>query len=133
MFEKNLNDDQKRFFHSYVSVDRKKKVKTLSLGQRKIVAILIAVLRNSQLLVLDEISNGLDIDNASKIKTLLCECKKKMIILSCGHQLDFHSDILDNALIINKKTITFVGENHNLEDVYESISSSSKERTLLSI
>lgn len=121
-----LNEDQNNLFNDYISIDRNKKIKNLSLGQRKMVAILIAILRDSKLLILDEISNGLDVENAEKIKKLLKKCKKRMIILSCGHQLDFHKEILDKVLIISNNSLSMIDENRNLEDVYEEYVSSSE-------
>ncbi|EAH0458302.1 ATP-binding cassette domain-containing protein [Listeria monocytogenes] len=121
-----LNEDQNNLFNDYIPIDRKKKIKNLSLGQRKMVAILIAILRGSKLLILDEISNGLDVENAEKIKKLLKKCKERMIILSCGHQLDFHKGILDKVLIISNNSLSMIDENQNLEDVYENYVSSSE-------
>ncbi|WP_181427535.1 ATP-binding cassette domain-containing protein [Listeria ivanovii] len=131
--EGKLNEDQNTFFNDYLPIDRNRKIKSLSLGQRKMVAILIAVMKESKLLILDEISNGLDVENTKKIKILLKKCKERMIILSCGHQLDFHKEILDNILIINNHSISLIEENQDLEEVYENYVSSSNQTTDLPI
>ncbi|EAE8347059.1 ATP-binding cassette domain-containing protein [Listeria monocytogenes] len=128
-----LNENQNNLFNAYIPIDRNKKIKSLSLGQRKMVAILIAILRGSRLLILDEISNGLDMENAEKIKKLLKKCKERMIILSCGHQLDFHKEILDKVLIISNNSISMIDENRDLEEVYEKYISSSEQTTVLPI
>lgn len=99
----------------------KRKVKTYSLGQKKILSILIAIFTQPEMLILDEVSNGLDYETAKQVKNLLLSYKKDMLILVCGHQFDFYNRILDEVFVIHHTALTHVNINEftDLESVYE--------------
>ncbi|AQY51943.1 hypothetical protein UE46_13510 [Listeria weihenstephanensis] len=119
---KNLGDSERELLLKYIDESvLNRKVKSYSLGQKKILAILIAMFTNPQLLILDEVSNGLDYDTAKQVKNLLIACKKETLILVCGHQFDFYNQILDEVFVINDKKLVQVDINDftDLEKVYE--------------
>ncbi|MBC2675472.1 ATP-binding cassette domain-containing protein [Listeria booriae] len=99
----------------------KRKVKSYSLGQKKILSILIAIFTQPQMLILDEVSNGLDYETAKKVKQLLTSCKREMLILVCGHQFDFYNQIIDEVFVIHDAELIRVNINEftDLENVYE--------------
>ncbi|MBC1984247.1 ATP-binding cassette domain-containing protein [Listeria booriae] len=98
-----------------------RKIGSYSLGQKKIISIFIAIFKKPEMLILDEVSNGLDYETAKQVKNLLISCKEKMLILVCGHQFDFYNQILDEVFVINDMQLTHVDVNKftDLESVYE--------------
>ncbi|MBC1211950.1 ATP-binding cassette domain-containing protein [Listeria booriae] len=99
----------------------KRKIGSYSLGQKKIISIFIALFTKPEMLILDEVSNGLDYETAKQVKNLLISCKEKMLILVCGHQFDFYNQILDEVFVINDMQLIHVDVNKftDLESVYE--------------
>ncbi|MBC2370848.1 ATP-binding cassette domain-containing protein [Listeria booriae] len=117
----NLIDSEWQFVKNYFSdIKLEKKVKDYSLGQQKLLTLLILILNDAKVLVLDEVSNGLDYETSSSIKALLSELKKEKIILSCGHQFEFYEGIIDSLYVLNDGEINKIEEeNYNLGEVYE--------------
>ena len=80
----------------------KDKVSTYSLGMRQRLGIAEAILHNPKLLILDEPTNGLDIDGIIEIRTLITELSKQGIaILISSHNLS-EIDKLCNRIIAIK-------------------------------
>ncbi|MBC1559988.1 ATP-binding cassette domain-containing protein [Listeria booriae] len=98
-----------------------RRIGSYSLGQKKIISIFIALFTKPEMLILDEVSNGLDYETAKQVKNLLISCKEKMLILVCGHQFDFYNQILDEVFVINDMQLIHVDVNKytDLESVYE--------------
>ncbi|WP_430535211.1 ATP-binding cassette domain-containing protein [Listeria rocourtiae] len=118
---KPLSESEWQFVRSYFDEAKlKKRVKSYSLGQQKLLTLLILIVNDAMVLVLDEVSNGLDYETANSIKGLLSELKKDKIILSCGHQFEFYEGIIDTLYVLNNGEINEVkDETHNLGGVYE--------------
>ncbi|EGD51086.1 hypothetical protein JCM16816_04570 [Thermoanaerobacter brockii subsp. lactiethylicus] len=76
-----------------------RKVNTLSMGQKERVTITASLLHEPELLILDEPSNGLDIESrillTSAIKTLREEMKITVLIAS--HDTDFLRKTADSS------------------------------------
>lgn len=68
----------------------KKKVKNYSLGMKQRLGIAQAIMERSELLILDEPTNGLDKDGVEAVRELLLELKKqgKTILLASHNPLD---------------------------------------------
>lgn len=98
-----------------------RKTGSYSLGQKKILSILIAMFTKPEMLILDEVSNGLDYETAKQVKNLLVSCKDQMLILVCGHQFDFYNQILDEVFVINDMQLVHadITKFTDLESVYE--------------
>ncbi|EUJ18501.1 multidrug ABC transporter ATPase [Listeria grandensis FSL F6-0971] len=122
LVRRDLEHDERELLLKYIddSVLRRK-VRSYSLGQKKILSILIAMFTNPEMLILDEVSNGLDYEAGKQVKNLLVSCKKDMLILVCGHQFDFYNRILDEVFVINDAELIHVDRNEfiDLESVYE--------------
>lgn len=82
-----------------------KKVSYYSLGERKKLLIMAALLKRPQYLILDEIANGLDIDSLKWLTTHLNNHKKDCLILVTGHYLEFYEKLLDEIIVIDTKNI----------------------------
>lgn len=119
---RNLLQEEKTFLQEYIDGNvLKRKVRSYSLGQKKILSILIALFTRPELLILDEVSNGLDYETGKLIKSLLLSCKNEMLILVCGHQFEFYNRILDEVFVINDTELVQVDRDEftDLEQVYE--------------
>ncbi|KGL38758.1 hypothetical protein BMT55_07150 [Listeria newyorkensis] len=122
LVRRDLDGDEQELMLKYIDVSvLKRKVKSYSLGQKKILSILIAIFTKPEMLILDEVSNGLDYETAKQVRNLLVSCKKDMLILVCGHQFDFYNRILDEVFVIHDAALIHVARNEftDLESVYE--------------
>lgn len=97
-----------------------KKVKYYSLGEKKKILIMSALLTRPRYMILDEIANGLDVDSLKWLAKQLNDCQKDCLILVTGHYLEFYEKLLDEIIIIHKQSIykTEQGGNH-LYELYE--------------
>ncbi|MBC2149788.1 ATP-binding cassette domain-containing protein [Listeria booriae] len=118
---KRLLDSEWQFIKNYFDRAKlRKRVKDYSFGQQKLLTLLILILNDSKVLVLDEVSNGLDYETSNSIKELLLELKKEKIILSCGHQFEFYEGIIDFLYVLNRGEINEIKDkDYNLGEVYE--------------
>lgn len=99
-----------------------RKAKYYSLGEKKRLLLVAALLTEPQYLILDEIANGLDIDSLNWLANQLIMLKKKSLILVTGHYLEFYEKILDKILVIDKNTLYFADQKGgHLYDLYEKL------------
>ncbi|WP_026487394.1 ABC transporter ATP-binding protein [Caldanaerobius polysaccharolyticus] len=97
------------------------KIKILSTGQKQRVAITAALLHEPELLILDEPSNGLDIESRNLlingIKYFRDNLKTTFLISS--HDVDFISKVVDKIVIIDNGNIVdeFLNQGISPEDI----------------
>lgn len=75
------------------------KVKDYSLGERKMLSIMLMLLIKPSVILLDEILNGLDQENRKLLFKVLTEIKKNSVILMTGHD-QMYLEIVDELLVI---------------------------------
>ena len=101
----------------------KRKVKTYSYGQRKKLALVLQILLNPSILIMDEISNGLDYDSMKQLKRDIAEIAKDKSVILTGHQFSFYEDLVQEVFIIKEGEIKNVtseySSDNNLEKIYE--------------
>lgn len=91
-----------------------KKIKNLSYGMKKRVALACTLLGNPELLILDEPINSLDLQSVISLKKILVEFKEKgTTILISSHILDFLDSIVDQVVFLNNGKIVEVFSNIN--------------------
>lgn len=98
--------------------DTKKKAKDFSLGMKRRLQIAMTVLTNDkELYILDEPTNGLDIDGVFWLKDLLIDLKKqgKTILLS-SHSILELEDVLTDYLILKNGGISDKGKLIDLKE-----------------
>ncbi|MEE6453290.1 ATP-binding cassette domain-containing protein [Gottfriedia acidiceleris] len=81
------------------------KVRNYSLGQKKLVGLLLIKLLKPNYLILDEVTNGLDLKNKKLLKSLLLEFKETSIVILSGHELYFYKEIADYFFLLENEQI----------------------------
>lgn len=106
---------------SLLSIDKlNKKVSTYSYGEKKKLAILIAILLKPKYLIIDELSNGLDFETISWLRENIKTIFNKSTIIATGHQFEFYEDIIDELFIIKDKKIVLLEDRmEGLGNVYK--------------
>lgn len=118
----NFSSKQVDEIYGSSSIILTRKTKYFSLGEKKRLLLVAALLAEPQYLILDEIANGLDIDSLNWLAKQLIKQKKKSLILVTGHYLEFYEKILDKILVINKNTLYFADQKGgHLYDLYEKL------------
>ncbi len=82
----------------------KKKLKVYSLGETKKLSLILWELTNPDLVLLDEISNGLDFDSLRNLSSLIKRQSENNLIILTGHHFEFYEKFVDNvyAIVQNK-------------------------------
>ena len=118
MDKNRIKQNALRFFNEELL---NRRVKTYSYGQRKKLALVLAEILNPAVLIMDEISNGLDFDSMLELQARLKELSvsDRTIILT-GHQLGFYEKIYDDLYLIKDCQIvkTDPSKEKTLEEVY---------------
>ncbi len=98
-----------------------KKVKTYSYGERKKVFLIVVSILRPKLLIMDEVSNGLDYETMLILKEKIKLWARSSTILLTGHQFEFYRDIVDRVFVVAKQKIHRIEElSHlTLEEIYE--------------
>ncbi|WP_088011279.1 ATP-binding cassette domain-containing protein [Gottfriedia acidiceleris] len=95
-----LFGNTEQFYHT--------KVKNYSLGQKKLVGLLLIKLLSPNYLILDEVTNGLDLKNKKLLKSLLLDFKKTSIVILSGHEIHFYKEIADNYFLLENQQIILI-------------------------
>lgn len=82
---------------------RDKKFKSLSLGMKQRLAIALSLIRDAQLIILDEPTNGLDPIGISELRETIKDLNKNgMTFIICSHILPELSQIANKFVVIDK-------------------------------
>lgn len=86
-----------------------KKVESISFGQKKIISTLIAILCDNHCIILDEVSEGLDVASKDIVIEMLFQIKKEKIIILVSHDFEFMSHCTDYGIyIFNGKVMSTI-------------------------
>lgn len=100
-----------------------RKVQTYSYGQRKKLALILNRLINPKMIIMDEISNGLDYDTMKLLQREVKKISTKVTVLLTGHQFSFYEGIVEEVFIFINNTIKDVTDEYNehksLSEIYE--------------
>lgn len=89
------------------------KVKTYSLGMRQRLCFAMQLVTDTKVMLMDEIMNGLDVDNVYLITNVMLELKKKgKVILIASHLLENLEEYADKVIFIKSKEDILIQENH---------------------
>ena len=98
-----------------------KKTKTYSYGERKKVFLIILEILKPKIIIMDEVSNGLDYETMVLLKERFLELSKNSLIIMTGHQFEFYKNIINRVYVIHDTTIERIEMDNNmsLEEIYE--------------
>lgn len=88
-----------------LTVERRKKINSLSKGYRQRVGLAQALIHNPQVLILDEPTTGLDPNQLTEIRGLIKQIGQEKTVLFSTHIMQEVSAICDRVVIINKGKI----------------------------
>jgi ABC-type bacteriocin/lantibiotic exporter with double-glycine peptidase domain len=80
----------------------------LSGGQKQVISLARALYKDSQIIILDEPSSALDLENSTLLKKILLSLKKKKTIIMVTHDKDFYFDCFDKVIEIDCGQINFL-------------------------
>ena len=96
-------------------LDMKAQIRKLSLGQKKKVALMLALSANTPLIFMDEPTNGLDIPSKSIFRKLLgLFINDNQTIIISTHQVRDLESLIDSVIILDNKEIVF---NKTLDEI----------------
>lgn len=102
----------------------RRKVKSYSYGQRKKLSLVLIEILEPQIVVMDEVSNGLDYETMVYLKQYIRKLAKSTTVVLMGHQFEFYNDLIDEMLVMKDGMIKvqekdFKNSGHRLEEIYE--------------
>lgn len=101
----------------------RKKVSRYSYGQKKKLSLALISILKPKIIIMDEITNGLDYAMLKKLKRDIQKWKKDSTIILTGHHLEFYSEIVDSLFLISDKKIKKyeqnAGDKINLGEIYD--------------
>jgi ABC-2 type transport system ATP-binding protein len=101
-------------------LDMDESIPRLSLGQKKKVAIMLALAANTPILLMDEPTNGLDIPSKSIFRKLLGSfVREDQSIIISTHQVRDLESLIDSVIILDNKEIVF---NKSLDEISDKLS-----------
>ena len=81
---------------------------------------MIADVLRPRLLLMDEVSNGLDYETMLLLKKKVRAWSGESMILMTGHQFEFYKDIVERVFVVQDQTIKAVEMGQrSLEEIYE--------------
>lgn len=84
---------------------RKKKINTLSGGEKQKFNIICALLHDPEILIFDEVSTGLDTINRSVIKKYIKKFAEKKTLILVSHYMEEIEQLCERVICINNKHI----------------------------
>jgi ABC-2 type transport system ATP-binding protein len=102
-----------------------------SRGMKKKLGLLLAMLHEPKLLVLDEPTNGLDVESTHLFYDLICETAQRgTTVLFSTHLMDHVTKLCSHAVIINEGTVVAKG---SLEELLSTFGEASLEELFLKL
>lgn len=86
----------------------------LSGGQKQIIALARVLYKKPQFLILDEATAAMDRNTEKFTMNLLAELKKEIAVLFISHRLHTLKDPADRIYVLEKGTVTSMGNHHQL-------------------
>lgn len=109
-------------------VARKKKIKSLSGGMRRRVALAQALLGDPRLLILDEPTAGLDPEQRLRFRASMSELGENRLVLLSTHQTEDVAALCSHVVVMNHGRSLFAGTARALADLAKGSVWMSKER-----
>ncbi len=118
-FYPTFNDDILKVCVEAFEINMNGRLLKMSLGQKKKVAIMLALSANTPLLLMDEPTNGLDIPSKSIFRKLLAKfISEEQTVIISTHQVRDLESLIDSVIILDNKEILF---NKSLDEISEKL------------
>jgi ABC-2 type transport system ATP-binding protein len=91
-----------------------KRIRTLSGGQRRRVALAQALLGSPELLVLDEPTTGVDPEQRVSLRHLLAEVGRRATVIISTHQTEDVAALCEQVIVLDAGSVRFNGSVHDL-------------------
>jgi ABC-2 type transport system ATP-binding protein len=136
----NLVYDYLKIFDIYEKKDEM--ISSYSLGMKRKLSIIAALIHKPKLLLLDEPLNGLDPKSARIFKDILFELKERTTIIFSTHILEIAQAICDKIVILDKgqivslgslKEILEIAKNKSLEEYFLKVTGGEDIRSLIEV
>ncbi|KAJ3308135.1 hypothetical protein HDV04_001729 [Boothiomyces sp. JEL0838] len=92
--------------------------KSLSGGEKRKLCVALAFINDPELVVLDEMSSGVDPENRRVLWNYLLKKKKDRAILLCTHFMDEADILCDRKAMLTQGQIVCIGTSHFLKETY---------------
>lgn len=92
-------------------------VEKLSYGQKRLIAIFSAVISDADCVLLDEVTEGLDMEYICMLRELLMNISENKVIILASHDYDFVSEISDNIVFFKEGKLIEHRGHFNLEEL----------------
>lgn len=100
-----------------IESEYRKKIHSLSNGNKQRVGLAQALIHDPSILILDEPSNGLDPHQHTRMIELIIELGKSKVVLYSSHRFDDVADIASHYLILNKGSLVFDGKAEDVPSI----------------
>lgn len=84
----------------FIGEVQNKLAEKLSYGQKRLVTIFSSIITNVKCIMIDEASEGLDMEYANILKTLLRKSAEDRVIILASHDYDFVSKVSDRLIFL---------------------------------
>lgn len=99
----------------------KRKVRSYSYGQKKKLMIALSELLKPEYLIMDEISNGLDVDMMDALAIYLGNVKKQCTLLLTGHQFSFYEKTAEHIYLKRESKVVYISPEARAERTLEEL------------
>lgn len=96
---------------------KNKLVETLSYGQKRIISLMSAVVTGAKCVIIDEATDGLDIDNRKLVADTIHSVRDGRSIIVIAHDFSFASDVADTLIFLKDGRFAEVVENGREEEI----------------
>lgn len=86
----------------------------LSNGEKRKLALSLAILKNSSLIVIDEPALGLDHQMANKFAKIIRNLRKSVTIVIATNDVDFVHKVADNVFVVANNEIIYAGDKYKV-------------------
>ena len=102
MVSDNIEETERLLTHFQMEEHKKKKIKNLSVGQKKRVQIIRSLLNHPDYLLCDEPTSSLDYENAETVMQMLCEISQEISVVIVTHDRAIVDHYADQVIKMQK-------------------------------
>lgn len=97
-----------------------KLVEELSYGQKRLIAIFSGILSDAGCVLLDEVTEGLDMSHVAVVERLLQAAKRNRVVIIVSHDYDFIANVSDEVIYLKDGRFQEILGKVSLEEIKQS-------------